>query len=307
MPLSEREQCPDSSDQLPPKDRGVQDQQAFYKLPRTSGGESALQQQRLPGKDIDIREQELVNHSNTRSSVPNSPRGSQEKPPSRSTSTKSFRVLPRLTSNIPIRKLANQRSLRSYYEPPVTLQTLAELELYKFVNNPKLRYDISIDLDLHFRPNFDGKKGAEKKHKAKLYWQALADAFDACASGGPQAFQVELVEAALDALREILKTLVPDRDHAALTDVLDVDMLLQQMRRDQYDFVSLAHWLSKLLKTHCAPMRDEMVDQMVDQVMLGAKNHNTKAFVDGLCRLFGVMEAMKLVSCRLSIRVKVAE
>ena len=298
MPVSKGEQCPDWSYRGPLKIQAVHEQLDLYKSPRTSGGDSALQRQRLPSKETELEKHNLVSHNTPQSGIATLPRGSENSSQTRPSNTNRRQGLSRLTSSVPTHKLAtHQRPLRSYLEPPVTLQILAELELYRFVNNPKLRHDINLDLDLHFRPNFDGKKGAEKKHKAKLYWQALADAFDACASGSPQAFQVELVEVSLETVREILKTLLPDRDHMALSEVLDIDMLLQQIRRKQYNFVGLAQWLSKLLKTHCAPMRDEMVDEMVDQVLLGAKNHNTRAFVDGLCRLFGVMEAMKLVSC----------
>ncbi|KAF2400608.1 hypothetical protein EJ06DRAFT_576691 [Trichodelitschia bisporula] len=51
-------------------------------------------------------------------------------------------------------------------------------------------------------------------------------------------------------------------------------------------------WLAQLLKRHCAPMRDSMVDHMVDRLRAGIPPDVPK----GLLELFGVLESMKLGS-----------
>jgi len=62
------------------------------------------------------------------------------------------------------------------------------------------------------------------------------------------------------------------------------------------DLMRLTEGLAQLLKTHCAPMRDELVDKMVDRVKTGVFEKNHGAIISGLRQFFGILEAMKLVS-----------
>jgi hypothetical protein len=57
----------------------------------------------------------------------------------------------------------------------------------------------------------------------------------------------------------------------------------------------LATWLAALLKTHCAPMRDEWADRMVEQIKEGSLSQEPREIVNGLQTLFSILEAMKLV------------
>ena len=58
--------------------------------------------------------------------------------------------------------------------PPVTRQTLAELDLTEVLRNPQLRHDITFDSTLMFRPNYDGERGQKKRQTADRYWPAVA-------------------------------------------------------------------------------------------------------------------------------------
>ena len=98
------------------------------------------------------------------------------------------------------------------------------------------------------------------------------------------------------ALQDVLKTLVPERDHPSVMQNLDVSLLMQQIRKGVLDMVGLANWLAALLKTHCAPMRDEWADRMVQEISLGSLSQNPREIVNGLKTLFCILEAMKLVS-----------
>jgi hypothetical protein len=73
----------------------------------------------------------------------------------------------------------------------------------------------------------------------------------------------------LKEIREILGTLVPPEDRSVVEDTLNVDHLMQQFSKGGADLEKLSHWLSQTLKMHCAPMRDEYVDEMVNQACLG--------------------------------------
>jgi hypothetical protein len=186
-------------------------------------------------------------------------------------------------------------------EPPVTKGTLSELDVNKIVNNPKLRHDINFDPDLHFRPNLDGEKGRRKTEKANNFWETMSTQLQNYLMHREE-FEAQLgdaewcLPATLKAIRGILETLVPQRDRASVEETFNVDLLMQQFRKGVADLVKLALWLSQLLKCHCAPMRDNWVDEMVTQLSNGDRNCDVNMLVAGMKNLLGVLEAMKLVS-----------
>lgn len=57
--------------------------------------------------------------------------------------------------------------------PPITRQTLKELDLHEILKNPQLRHDIVFDSNVQFRPNFDGERGRKKKEFGNKYWYAI--------------------------------------------------------------------------------------------------------------------------------------
>ncbi|RDW60838.1 hypothetical protein BP6252_12221 [Coleophoma cylindrospora] len=192
-------------------------------------------------------------------------------------------------------------------EPPVTKGTLSELDVNKIVHNPKLRHDINFDPDLHFRPNLDGEKGRRKTKKADDFWETMKVQLRDYIMNR-EVFEAELKDAewclpaTLKAIRGILETLVPQRDRASVDETFNVDLLMQQFRKGVADLSKLAQWLSRLLKCHCAPMRDEWVDEMVTQLSDGDRNGDVDMLVLGMRNLLGVLEAMKLDVANHQIR-----
>ncbi|KAI9815055.1 MAG: hypothetical protein M1827_002898 [Pycnora praestabilis] len=200
--------------------------------------------------------------------------------------------------------------------PPVTKQSLSELNIIRIINNIKLRHDINFDRELHFRPNLDGERGQRKKKEAEAYWEALVDEFavhlfiardltgssNLClnsssfvqVSPSKEKDEPKRIPLMFEAIRDILKTLVPERDHVVVDQRLDIVMLMQEIRHGLCDFVRLSQWLAQLLKAHCAPMRDEWVDIMVKHFEFGVQHSERGSLVDGLKTLFGILEAMKL-------------
>ncbi|KAH7407672.1 camp-mediated signaling protein Sok1 [Cadophora sp. MPI-SDFR-AT-0126] len=192
-------------------------------------------------------------------------------------------------------------------EPPVTKGTLSELDVTKIVNNPKLRHDINFDPELHFRPNLDGDKGRRKTEKANYFWDTMRIQLQAFLTDQEQ-FERDLgdsewcLPATLNAIRGILETLVPQRDKASVEETFNVELLMQQFRMGVADLVKLALWLSQLLKCHCAPMRDNWVDDMVTQLSKGNQTGDVAMLVAGMKNLLGVLEAMKLDVANHQIR-----
>lgn len=203
--------------------------------------------------------------------------------------------------------------------PPITPDSLAELDMPRIINNPKLRHDVNFDRELHFRPNLDGARGQQKIQSANDYWKALE----------AELYMLDLVQRTrlqnsgaadinywaslmresrrrlpniFEAVRDILVTLVPDQDQAKITERLDVDLLMQQIDNGVCDLVDLANWLGKVLKNHCAPMRDGLVDKMRKSITKGAQQADQKLMVSGLRQLLNLLEHMKLDVANHQIR-----
>jgi hypothetical protein len=60
------------------------------------------------------------------------------------------------------------------------------------------------------------------------------------------------------------------------------------------DLVDLANWLGKVLKNHCAPMRDGLVNKMCKSITKGVQQADQKLMISGVRRLLNLLEAMKL-------------
>jgi hypothetical protein len=186
----------------------------------------------------------------------------------------------------------------------------------RIINNPKLRHDVNFDRDLHFRPNLDGSKGKQKMLQADQYWKALEVEFAVYAILQQRRMQsnnephwYRTMKLALKrlpnvfvAIRDILKTLVPDQDQRSVTDRLDVAHLVDQVHNGVCDLVDLANWLAKILKNHCAPMRDCLVDAMQKTIIAGATEGREDKLVSGLRSLMTILEAMKLDVANHQIR-----
>jgi hypothetical protein len=205
-------------------------------------------------------------------------------------------------------------------QPPVTKQSLCELDIQNIITNIKLRHDVNFDKDLSFRPNLDGPKGQEKKRHSEKYWRALVAELELYArlfQGTPlmgnmdQAKWANFIQHAqrripkmFETIHEVLKSLVPDRDHARVDELFDVPMLMQEIERGVCDLEKRAQSAASLLKEHCAPMRDVYVDKMVKMTSTGVATNNTSLIISGLRELLGILEAMKLVSSHTDHLVK---
>jgi hypothetical protein len=178
----------------------------------------------------------------------------------------------------------------------------------KIINNPKLRHDINFDPELHFRPNVEGDKGRRKHDRASCFWATLKRQLVQFIVDRPS-FDAEFgtsenwcLPKLLKAVKDIIQTLVPQRDKQFLDEGLNVELLMQQFYKGIADLEKLALWLSSVLKSHCAPMRDEWVDSMYNQLSNGNRNNDVDELVNGMRSLLSVLEAMKLDVANHQIR-----
>ncbi|CAN8103635.1 unnamed protein product [Discula destructiva] len=193
-------------------------------------------------------------------------------------------------------------------EPPVTKATLSELDVTKIIHNPKLRHDINFDPELHFRPNLDGEKGRRKQERANQFWASLRSQLLLFVMDREE-FRREnpnetdwCLPILLRAVKQIIQTLVPQRDRAFLDEGFNVELLMQQFNRGIADLEKVASWLSGILKLHCAPMRDEWVDEMYNELSNGNRSNDMGELVKGMRSLLSVLEAMKLDVANHQIR-----
>lgn len=262
----------------------------------TNGEDSASTEQPCSVSDLPIRTVLAPNSDATSQATPRTP-----PPPS----SEAMKIPKALGLSAKQHKLLQEA--KRY--PPVTKRTLSELDLPCIMSNINLRMDANFDRDLHFKPDLDGEKGRRKRKEAGDYWEAMAAEiaiYSFCANQNedatdrdqlddlPQTFEPRL-PAMFETLQDVLKTLVPERDHPSVAQNLEVALLMQQVRKGVLDMVGVANWLARLLKTHCAPMRDEWADRMVEQISSGSESQDSMEIVRGLQTLFAILEAMKLV------------
>lgn len=192
-------------------------------------------------------------------------------------------------------------------DPPITKHTLSELDVTKIIHNSKLRHDINFDPDLHFRPNLEGEKGKKKQERSDSFWRTLRDQLTLFVVNRDE-FMLQFdgdawcLPVLLKTIKEILETLVPQRDREFLDEGLNVELLMQQFYRGVLDLEKLAEWLSNVLKSHCAPMRDEEVDNMFNLIKRGNQESDLDKLVLGMRELLSVLEHMKLDVANHQIR-----
>ena len=192
-------------------------------------------------------------------------------------------------------------------DPPVTTESLRELDLPLIKNNLSLRIDVNYDHDLHFMP-ISGRRGDEKRGEAQTYWQCVVlelrlyqhDNLRDCAKckGNTKAGLLVSFPSRLPTMFEHMKALilllVPDDDHQRVQEVFDVDLLVQQMRKGVLDAGGLAWWLKALLTAHCAPIRDDKAEDMAKAISDAATAGRMDGLALGLEMLFAFLECMRL-------------
>ncbi|TKA83037.1 hypothetical protein B0A55_00859 [Friedmanniomyces simplex] len=218
----------------------------------------------------------------------------------------------------------NGADVSHYYEtaaiqPPITPESLAELDMMRIINNPKLRHDVNFDRELHFRPNLDGSKGKQKMKSADQYWQALegelfmyefglqqkqltTESSELAYWDGVLRNTKRRLPAVFEAIRDILTTLVPDHEQKRILARLDVDLIMQEITNGVCDLIDLSDWLAAVVKKHCAPMRDQLVDAMQSDIQRGALEGDHGKLVNGLRQFLAILEAMKLDVANHQIR-----
>ncbi|CCC71861.1 hypothetical protein NCAS_0I01930 [Naumovozyma castellii] len=188
--------------------------------------------------------------------------------------------------------------------PPINLQCLKEIDLQEIVKNPQLRHDIIFDPLLQFRPNLDGDRGIKKKLIADKYWNDVENEIFVYLKR-PDIFQYDhsRLGPLFDTLREVLLTIVPEKETSLITGVLDTELNIQELIKGSLIMSNLSDWLAQLFKHHCAPMRDPWVDKMSNKFKEADRENSLTKLIEGLKIIFQILEAMKLDIANHQIRL----
>ncbi|KAI4266560.1 MAG: hypothetical protein L6R38_008667 [Xanthoria sp. 2 TBL-2021] len=209
-------------------------------------------------------------------------------------------------------------------EPPITKESLSELDLNKIVNDNRLRHDINFEHEIIFRPNTHARQGAQKKREDDAYFEALAIEFDhyikhqkaplppssqpdhkrsAALPSTPSSHKFpRRVPPMIIAIREVIQTLVPTAKWQTVDDHFDPDLRMQELEHGICNIAGLFDWTGQLLLCSCSPMRDDMVTAMVAKSQQAVASQNAHQLVDSIRDLFGVLETMKLDVANHQIR-----
>lgn len=191
--------------------------------------------------------------------------------------------------------------------PPINLQCLKEIDLQEIVKNPQLRHDIVFDPLLQFRPNLDGERGIKKRQAWDTYWYDVENEL-IIYMHQPNMFNYNHTRLVplFDTLREILLTIVPQRESQQIENILDTELNVQNLVKSGNVWLAmndLASWLAQLFKHHCAPMRDPWVDKMKCKFDNAKETQSMTELMDGFKSIFQILEAMKLDIANHQIRL----
>ncbi|OBT53752.1 hypothetical protein VE04_05310 [Pseudogymnoascus sp. 24MN13] len=196
------------------------------------------------------------------------------------------------TLSVPEGSKAADDSGESQLGPPITTEIFAELEISLVISNPKFRHDFNFGCEIPYVPK-------QRKHKSDEFWRTLRlqlsefwsdrEAFIAKHPGNAWSLPI-----LLKAIGDMLAALLPQRYNSVIRETLDVDLLMQQLTRGEFNMEQLADWFSRTLRKHCAPMRDGAVFRMAEQLTSGFRRGDVESLVDGLVVLLTTIESMRL-------------
>ena len=188
-------------------------------------------------------------------------------------------------------------------QPPITRETLSELDIHRIIRNASLRHNFNFETRAQFWP----KHSHERREAAKMFWAALELelALNTLHRRGKLEYDLRMLlpygsvgrlPKVLGAIKGILKDLLRDQQAAEVEERFDVPSLLQQLERDECEIAATSDWLAKMLMSSCSPQRDLEVLSVTHKLKTAVASSSATSMVDALEGLFSILETMKLVS-----------
>ncbi|KAI3640638.1 hypothetical protein MIR68_001516 [Amoeboaphelidium protococcarum] len=168
--------------------------------------------------------------------------------------------------------------------PPITKNSMRELNLESISSNLQLRHDMLFDENLEFRPNYNGDRATRLKQQSLAFWSQLKLEIDQDSSRKT----FKKIPVLLHEIKAILLDIVANDDYKrSLEQNIDVSLIDQQLQRGVFDAAKFIAYIADLLKSHCAPIRDILVENMVQTFECGD-------LIGALRQAFEILEKMKI-------------
>jgi len=166
--------------------------------------------------------------------------------------------------------------------PSINRFTLRELDIQEILSSASLRHDLYFEENIQFKPNLDGDKGMEKKRANEAYWVDLQSEVKQGHLYRIPLLLYEIKTILIEILSVTKKEIRRDLDGC-----MDISLISQQIEHGSLNVTPLLSSLSIWVKEHCAPARDALVDEMVEESEKGE-------YVDAIRKCFELLELMKL-------------
>ncbi len=118
------------------------------------------------------------------------------------------------------------------------------------------------------------KKQVETKKQHKQYWKNVQKEIQC----NNEYIYIPII------INEVYLILIEMKDDPILLELFDLKFIMQQIQHNVFDFYYFISSLGNYLKTQCAPVRDKLIEKMIDE----------KDYTKILKLLFVILEIMKI-------------
>lgn len=204
------------------------------------------------------------------------------------------------TNTNTIRKPLNQKIIL----PPINFKTLSELDLTHVYRNSTFRHNLLFDNNLRIR-----QKEYSNKNENRQYWEQLTAELISIKQNSKiikRPKYGKLIAPLCLEFKKIICSLLPDDTANICEDSLDLYQLIITLsnnecwEKNNTNLLKFGCWLELILKNHCAPIRDSIIDEISFSFnnALNQKNNNIENsiqfLVNGIELLFKLLETMKI-------------
>lgn len=180
-------------------------------------------------------------------------------------------------------------SIPSDLLPPISRQSLIELEEQSICRNVQILHDLLLEPHLRIKPNLEKRHSLDQIGRSEMYWALIKQEIQSIQSNSFKSTISPRFKTLLIEIKEILKELYPESQvlQEILAEHMDIELIITDMQMGYFDPTIYASLLHSVIKVNCAPKRDHLVDGLL--VMAGEGK-----FVELLKSTLDLCELMKL-------------